>query len=176
MRLETTLKHPLVAVIRKGSGSEEQVREQVRKYLPHIAALGVVSNEISASLRRALRESRPHVFEIGTPQEENQLLIRTIRRRVAASMDDAMAIGTPNMMSWEQYLSPPSIDHLLTGDVVRAMGEDKNKRGSYVVVLTPSCDLVKSEHRNPKVNAVLVAQCTSVDRLLAELELDVNAK
>jgi len=168
--------HPLVAVIRKGSGSEEQVRDKVKTYLPHIAALGKVSTEISAALRRALRESRPHIFEIDSAEQENQLLTRTIRRRVAASMDDAMAVGEPNVKSWEQYLCPPSIpDHLLTGDILRLANGDKGDPAAYRVVLTPSCDLVRSNTRQPKVDKVLLARCVIVDRLLNDLGLTVNA-
>jgi CheY-like chemotaxis protein len=168
-------RHPLVAVIRKGSGSEEQVREKIKTYLPHIAALGRVSLEINGALRRALRESRPRIFDIESAEQENQLLVRSIRRRVAASMDDAMASGEPNLMSWEQYLCPPSIPHLLTGDILRIAGSDKDNPASYRVVLTPSCDLVESGERKPKVDSVLLACCVKVDRLLADLGLSVDA-
>jgi CheY-like chemotaxis protein len=168
--------HPLVAVIRKGSGSEENVRAKIQTYLPHITALGKVSDEISSALRRALRESRPRVFEIDSAEQENELLIRTIRRRVAASMDDAMAAGEPNVKSWEQYLCPPSIaGHLLTGDILRVAGGDKNDPLSYFVVLTPSCDLVRTVSRKPKVESVLLARCVKVDQLLTDLGLQVNA-
>jgi CheY-like chemotaxis protein len=168
--------HPLVAVIRKGSGSEEAVRDKIKTYLPHIAALGKVSVEINAALRRALRESRPHIFNIASAEQENQLLTRTIRRRVAASMDDAMAAGEPNVKSWEQYLCPPSIlSHFLTGDILRTVGADKENPISYRVVLTPSCDLVQNETRKPRVESVLLARCVTVDRLLTDLGLTVNA-
>jgi CheY-like chemotaxis protein len=168
--------HPLVAVIRKGSGSEEHVRAKIQTYLPHIAALGKVSDEISSALRRALRESRPRVFEIDSAEQENQLLIRTIRRRVAASMDDAMAAGEPNVKSWEQYLCPPSIaEHLLTGDILRIAGGDKDDPSSYFVVITPSCDLVRTPSRKPKVESVLLARCVRVDQILMDLGLQVKA-
>jgi CheY-like chemotaxis protein len=168
--------HPLVTLIRKGSGSEEQVREKIKTYLPHISALDKVTREINAALRRALRESKPRIFEIDSAQQENQLLTRTIRRRVAASMDDAMVAGEPNVKSWEQYLCPPSIvGHLLTGDILRTAGSDKNDPTSYLVVLTPSCDLVQSATRAAKVETVLLAHCVAVDRLLTDLGLTVDA-
>ena len=167
--------HPLVTMVRKGSGSEEQVRDKIKTYLPHIAALGRVSSEISGALRRALRESKPRIFEIDSAAQENELLTRTIRRRVAASMDNAMVAGEPNVKSWEQYLCPPSIpDHLLTGDILRIAGKDKNDPASYLVVLTPSCDLVRNKTREPKVQTVLLARCAKVDRLLADLSLTVD--
>ncbi len=168
--------HPLVAVVRKGSGSEEQVREKIRTYLPHIAALDKVSGEINSALRRALRESKPRLFDIDTADHENEVLVRTIRRRVAASMDDALAIGGPDVMSWEIYLCPPSIpNHFLTGDIVRIAGSDKEDPACYRVVLTPSCDLVRSPTREPKVSGVLVAHCVKADRLLEDLGLSVDA-
>jgi len=169
-------KHPLVSVVRKGSQSEEEVRNKVMTYLPHIAALGKVANEINSALRRALQESKPHVFKIELAEQENQLLTRSIRRRVAASMDEAMAIGEPNLKSWEQYLCPPSIpDHLLTGDILRVAGSNKDDPASYRVVLTPSCDLVRSTTRAPKVEGVLVARCVRADRILADLGLSLDA-
>ncbi len=168
--------HPLVAVIRKGSGSEELVRDKVKAYLPYVAALGKVSFEINSALRRALRESRPYIFEVDSAEQENQLLTRTIRRRVAASMDDAMAAGGPNVKSWEQYLCPPSISaHLLTGDILRIAVGDKTTPTSYRVVLTPSCDLVRSDTREPKVESVLLARCAPVGRLLSDLGLPETA-
>jgi CheY-like chemotaxis protein len=167
--------HPLVTLVRKGSGSEEQVRDKIKTYLPHIAALGRVSDEICGALRRALRESKPRIFEIDSAAQENELLTRTIRRRVAASMDDAMVAGEPNIKSWEQYLCPPTITgHLLTGDVLRIVGKDKDNPTSYLVVLTPSCDLVRTKTREPKVETVLLARCAKVDRLLTDLSLTID--
>jgi hypothetical protein len=131
---------------------------------------------MNAALRRALRESKPRIFEIESADQENELLTRTIRRRVAASMDDAMIAGEPNIKSWEQYLCPPSIsDHLLTGDILRVIDGDKNDPSSYRVVLTPSCDLVKTPTRNPKVEDVLLARCVGAERLLGDLGLKVDA-
>ena len=168
--------HPLVTIVRKGSGSEEQVRDKLKTYLPHISALGRVTTEMNAALRRALRESKPNIFKIEPTDQENELLTRTIRRRVAASMDDSMIAGQPNIKSWEQYLCPPSIsDHLLTGDILRVASGDKNNPASYRVVLTPSCDLVKTVTRSPKVEDVLLARCVGVERLLDELGLKVEA-
>jgi CheY-like chemotaxis protein len=169
--------HPLVAVIRKGSGSEEQVRDKIKSYIPHIAALGRVSTEINDALRKALRESKPRVFEQQrTADEENQLLVRSIRRRVAASMDDAMVFGEPNLMSWEQYLCPPgNSEHLLTGDILRVKDANPADPSSYRVVATPSCDLVKSDQRKPKVDSVLLVRCTKVSRLLADLGMEHKA-
>lgn len=167
--------HPLVTLVRKGSGSEEQVCNKIKACLPHIAALDRVRNEIGGALRRALRESKPQIFGIDSAAQENELLTRTIRRRVAASMDDAMVAGEPNMKSWEQYLCPPTIPgHLLTGDILRVAGKDKDDPTSYLVVLTPSCDLVCSKTREPKVKTVLLARCAKVDRLLADMNLTID--
>jgi CheY-like chemotaxis protein len=168
--------HPLVAVVRKGSGSEEHVREIIRNYLPHITALDKVSGEINSALRRALRESKPRIFQIASADQKNQVLVRSIRRRVAASMDDAIAIGEPDVMSWEIYLCPPSIpNHFLTGDIVRITGSNRDDPTCYRVVLTPSCDLVRSTTREPKVSGVLLAHCVKADRLLEDLGLSVDA-
>jgi hypothetical protein len=170
------ISHPLVTTISKGSGSEVKVLTQIKAFLPHVAALGKVSNEISDALRRSLRESGARVFEDTTPEQSNELLIRTIRRRVAASMDDAMAAGEPNLKSWEQYLCPPSISHLLTGDILRAKGSNREDPTAYRVVLTPSCDLVAVGERKPKVESVLLAKCKDVSRILTDLGINPKDK
>lgn len=170
----TTLQHPLVTVIRKGSGSEEHVRDKIKSFLPHVAALGKVSTEINEALRRALRESKARVFEVSEEDKNNEVLVRSIRRRVAASMDDAMSLGEPNLLSWEQYLCPPSNSaHFLTGDIIRLKSGKQDDPSSYRIVLTPSCDLVSSDKRKPKVEKVLLARCTQVSRLLEDLGLEM---
>lgn len=168
------INHPLVVKIKKGSGSELQVLTQVKTLLPHVAALGKVSNEINDALRRSLRESGARVFAETTPEQGNDLLVRTIRRRVAASMDDAMATGEPNLKSWEQYLCPPSVSHLLTGDILRLKDSGHEDPANYRVVLTPSCDLVEVGTRKPKVDSVLLAKCKDVSRILEDLGLKVT--
>jgi hypothetical protein len=90
-------------------------------------------------------------------------------------MDEAVAEGGPNLMSWEQYLCPPSNPHhFFTGDIFRTAGKDKDDPFSYRVVLTPSCDLVESESRTPKVTDVLLARCTRVQQILVDLNVNLG--
>ena len=98
------------------------------------------------------------------------MLTRSARRHVAARMDDALSLGGPSLKSWEFYLCPPVCGHLLTGDILRHRDGDPDDPQSYVLVLTPSCDLATSETRNPKVSAVLVSCCAPVKRLLSDLK------
>lgn len=165
--------HPFFRVIQKGAASEKGVLETIRTFEPHIAALDDVSREIRWAMNGVLREIAPRVFErIPDEAERRVTLVRSARRRVAARMDEDLSTGEPGLKTWEFYLCPPVVDkHLLTGDILRQRDGDKNTASSYRVVLTPSCDLVQSGTRQPKVKQVLVATCCGVKKLLDELQL-----
>ena len=51
------------------------------------------------------------------------------------------------LAGWEQYLFPPVSDDILLGDVLKdAEGKDDDPT-LFRVVLTPSCDLVRTDGR-----------------------------
>lgn len=165
--------HPFFCVIKKGANSERQVLARIQAFEPHIATLDAVAKEIHWTMNSVLREIAPRIFgAITDVAERNEALTRSARRRVAAKMDEALSSGGPNLKSWEFYLCPPVIEHLLAGDVIRETAGDTNNPESYAVVLTPSCDLVKSATRAPKVTKVLVSRCKAPSRLLQDLNLD----
>jgi CTP synthase len=62
----------------------------------------------------------------------------------------------------EQFICPPLERSLLTGDVVREIARDDNTAQTFRVIVTPSCDLVTGDNRNP-VSDVLVARCIPVN-------------
>jgi hypothetical protein len=172
------LKHPFVRTEKKGSGSEERVINDIRGFERHVSALESVNTEIRGALNRTLKEVAPGVFaSVKEPIEAQDMLTRMARRRVAAVMDEKLSTGGPNLRTWEQYLCPPTITgHLLTGDIIRKRAGDSQNPSSYAVILTPSCDLVRDEHRQPKVDKVLAAMCSGVDQLLTEVGLDLTSR
>lgn len=169
------LKHPFVKMVRKGSGSEQAVIDYIRAFESHVSAVNKAAEEIHRALTRALREVATRVFDTTTDVAQiPETLTRSARRRVAAAMDEELSTGGPNLRSWELYLCPPTSSHLLTGDIIRKRTGDDKDPSSYRVILTPSCDLVTNGKRQPRVDKVLAAMCTSVERLLKDLGLDVS--
>lgn len=169
--------HPLVSTVAKGNGSELQVLQSVKSMRPYTEALNKLNEEIESSTREALRDTATSVFEATAAGERKDILIRTVRRRVAARMDyapftDDLAVLHP----WEHYLAPSPSQSLLTGDILRKQDSDHNDPCNYAVVLTPSCDLVAGKGRKPKVTHALVACCCPVDRLLSDLRVEVSSK
>lgn len=66
--------------------------------------------------------------------------------------------------SWVQYLCPPVNDQLCVCDVIRKKSletslDNLGHPEEYLLVLTPSCDMVSEPGRNPKVTHVLCARC-----------------
>ena len=66
------------------------------------------------------------------------------------------------IVGWEQYICPPVSQDLLLGDILREANGDIDNPTIFRVVLTPSCDLVYSGGRQPKVSKVLTARCCSM--------------
>lgn len=165
---EEIKKHPFVKIVQKGAGSDERVVGCIHEYLPHITAIDDVRKEIRGVMSLALKEVAPRVFAADARAEERRdTLIRSARRRVAAAMDEALLSGEPLLKCWEHYLCPAVGSDLLTGDIIRRAGGEAGDPTGYAIVLTPSCDLA----RKPKVDAMLVARCTSVERLLEDVNL-----
>ena len=94
------------------------------------------------------------------PEKLSDFVTRSGRRRLAAMMDTPLS---GELASWEQYIYPPvSQDDVLLADVLMTKDADKDQPESFLVVLTPSCDMVRVGGRKPKVNRVLVAKCCSM--------------
>jgi hypothetical protein len=172
---QSDLGHPFIRVVQKGADSEAKVLQCIKDFESHIGALDATEREIRLAMNGALREVAPTLFQSTQDNaERNDMLVRAARRRVAAKMDEDLlsdsAVGK-GLKSWECYLWPPVVDHLLMGDVIRKRGSDKTVPDNYAVILTPSCDLVKTATRPPKVTRVLVGHCAKADRLLKDLQI-----
>ena len=164
-------KHEFVKKVKKGSGSEHEVLDGIRGFLPHIEALQKTEDEIRQRLSEAMREIAPHAFKtFSDPVERQDAVVRAGRRRVAAMMDEPPAGG--KLAPWECYLHPPVSGDTLLGDVLKDRDIDITEPNSFRVVLTPSCDM----GREPKVRNVLVAKCCPMDEALKSIGLDPNSR
>lgn len=154
--------HPFVRIVKKGSGSPARVKTALDEFIPHVDALRCVENHIRSEFALALRDVAPPAFQYFSDENErNDAILRSARRRLAALMDDQSRHGE-TLASWEQYLFPPVSSDLQLGDILGEKGRPENDPNAFRVVLTPSCDLVKTEMRERKVDCVLVARCHSI--------------
>ena len=159
--IRSEYENSFVRVITKGQNSPEQVLNAIRDFRQHVQALKGAEEHIRNFFSIAMRDVAPTTFEFYTNAEErNDAFLRAGRRRLAALMDEISAEGQ-KLASWEQYICPPISESILLGDVLRQSDGECNDPASFRVVLTPSCDLVSSRNRKPKVNSVLVAKCCS---------------
>lgn len=154
--------HPFVKSIQKGQGSPRKVLDAICKLCPHVEALKEAESDIRNSFSCAMRDVAPYAFEAFTDTDRRvETIKRSGRRRLAALMDELSLDGT-TLACWEQYLCPPVCDSTQLGDILRKVDEANDDPASFRVVLTPSCDLVSSGNRDPKVSNVLVAKCCSM--------------
>lgn len=163
--------HPFVKKVKKGRGSPDEVASTLREFAPHVEALHEAEKSIRQEFAFALREVAPYAFDVfpeTEPSKRNDMILRAARRRLAALMDDLSRHGQL-LASWEQYLYPPVTKDLNLGDILREKG--KEGPASFYVVLTPSCDLVASDGRDPKVSSVLTARCCDINEAIQRTSL-----
>lgn len=155
--------HPFVISIKKGANSPQKVLKAICEFLPHVDALKEAESDIRQDFSRAMRDVAPYAFEVLDDSEQrNDMIKRSGRRRLAARMDENSADGT-NLTGLEQYLHPPISEDIRLGDILKQKGGANEDPTAFRVVLTPSCDLVSSSGRSPKVSNILVARCHSIN-------------
>jgi len=163
--------HPFVRNIKKGRGSPRQFAAAVNDFRPHVRAIREAESNVQREFAVALREVAPYAFDVfSDAQQRDNTILRCGRRRLAALMDDLSRHGVgESLASWEQYLCPPVSADVQLGDILRHKDGPVDDPTSFSVVLTPSCDLVASGGRNPKVKNVLTASCCSMRDALARV-------
>ena len=166
--------HAQVAQVTKGRDSEAQVLAKLRQFAPVASMIRSVHQDFDGRIREALRDSVDALgSQIQGPDEsETAVLSRAVRRQVAARVDLAASARTA-LRAWERFLVPPLGGDLLTADLLRRRHADWNDPEAFCMVLTPSCDLVGSGDRTPKVERVLVAWCGPL-RKLGKMELSAG--
>ena len=154
--------HPFVKIVQKGKGSEAEVEKSINELRPQVEALQDAETSIRREFARALRDVAPAAFLAFTDAaKRNDVILRSGRRRFAACMDAPLDPGE-RLPSWEQYICPPATEDTQLGDILRKRGSSAEEPQAFSVVLTPSCDMVSSGGRTPKVKEVLVACCCSM--------------
>ena len=159
--------HPFVKCVKKGRRSEFEVASAVDELRPHVEALKATEASIARALGEAMKEVAQYVFqEIQDGEQRKEAIVRGGRRRVAALMDEPLD-GTAPLAPWEVYLCPPICSDLRVGDVLREVARGREPE-AFRIVLTPSCDLVRTGGQEPKVQEVLVARCCTPKKGLRE--------
>ena len=153
--------HPFVRFVKKGSSSELKVRDAILEFTPLVKLLRGARGRIEKEFSNALRDVAPLAKSNGG--DLANVVERAARRRVAALVDEMDPAGN-FIKAWEQYVFPPVSDGIRQGDVLWDKGGADPEH--YRIVLTPSCDLVASRERSPKVKSVLLARCVDLNRAL----------
>ena len=156
--------HPLIKKVQKGRGSQRGVLRAVNDLKPIADKLRQAKQnakqEVDKAFSLVMREVAEQAFMTFTDSERlSDFVTRSGRRRLAAMMDTPLS---GELAGWEQYLCPPVSQGVLLADVLMTKDANKDNPESFRVVLTPSCDMVRVEGRNPKVDRVLAAKCCSM--------------
>ena len=160
--------HPFIKVVAKGSGSERQVIDHIKAFAPHTQTLRSALADIERLTHIVLRDVAVPVFEAESDDAKRRdMLVRATRRRVAALMDEMMALTEQPLFGWEQYIFPVLTSHPVTGDILRVTAEDPKNPGSYRVLLTPTCDMVP-HGGGCKVTHLLIARCCAADNFVTK--------
>ena len=157
--------HPLVKCVRKGSGSDDLVRDRLTVLRPQAEMIAEVHAEFDTHIREALRDSTVQLSEQLESQSNGvRSLARSVRRLVAARIDEGAYDEEP-LHAWERFVVPPLGEHPLTADLLHRAGAEWNDPGAFRLVLTPSCDLVRRGDKRARADRILVASCEPVRQL-----------
>ncbi len=159
--------HGLVVEVEKGRDSDEKVARALEGFRTQAEVIRSVHADFDARIREALHDSVYSLSEqpgatSGDPGDTS--LARAVRRLVAARTDRS-ASGEGRLKAWERFVIPPLGDDLLTADLLRRPSADWRDEEAFRLVLTPSCDLVRSGGRTPRADRILVARCERLRKL-----------
>lgn len=158
--------HPILRCFQKTHESDVKIADHLAAISDYVKALRETQHEMNSSIKNVLLKTSAIIWKEETDTSRRaQLLLRSARRRLAATMDYETEVSREKLLFWEQYIYPPLESGLLMGDLLRAKDKDKSDPSAYYLVLTPSCDLVSGAGRRC-VNQVLVAKCQSTDTYL----------
>lgn len=164
-------KHPFVELVSKGSGKETAVMDVIARFLPRASDLKALYAELDAIIHTTLAESPEETWTaMSDDVARARVLVRGVRRRIAARMDLSALADGETLCAWEQFVIPPIESQLLCADLIRKADGSATDAASYRLVLTPSCDLVPRGGK-AKVSDVLVAPCVKMDECLRTIEI-----
>ena len=151
----------MLTIIEKGD--ETPVYDYLSEMEPFITEL----TNFRRSMSRALISSLNAVDFFKKVDTDASAIEYMLSKRVSAFFDkDYISELSP---SFVQYLCPPISSCLGVCDVIRQYNAEKDLDSSgnpeeYLIILTPSCDLYKSQNRHPKVKKAICAKCRSKDK------------
>ena len=161
-------------ISKNDENAENNLIAQIKWFIPHIAALQQVEADIHTVAMKVLEKAAGPIWDLeDDTTRRTDLLKRSVRRRIAASIDSVGMKDGEVLLPWEQYIYPALGTDLLMGDVLGRRNAEGNDPEAYRLVLTPSCDLVMRNGR-AKVSSVLVACCVSIDAFLSACQVSRN--
>lgn len=151
--------HPYVRYEAKGVASIGRVIGHVTQFAPQTDRFRALRLDFSKRAGEALKAtSRLLAEKENLTEEQQEVVLRSAKRRVAASFDDV----DKQEYGWERYVFPPLSKDFLMGDILLEKDKPKDKADSYRIILTPSCDLVPG--RTGSVSEVLLASCCAFEK------------
>lgn len=162
----STLDHPFIQCISKGQGSDLKIVETIENFRPFILALHNVHEEISKTEQMVIKETAIQIKKsVASSIAINDILVRVIRRRLAAQFDCSLLHTSEPLKAWEQYIYPPLNHDLLLGDILKISDADPKSPDSYRIILTASCDMQVFSGKR-KADKVLVSRYIPFDEFI----------
>lgn len=162
--------HPLARKVTKGKGSENSVLASVQELEVCVSGVAAIRQDVDSAISHSLRDLARLLYDSTEKKLKEPAFQHMGRRRVAACLDDRSLFGE-TLLPWGQYIYPPLSTSPKQCDILQVSGSDPKDPASYRLLLTPSCDLVKTEKREPKVSRVLCAKCCQADGFLTKAKV-----
>ena len=137
--------------------------EPVVKTLQHLEKFVSSLKSYRSDMGKALIISLNSIENIKEqPDLEENVVSYVLSKRTSAYFDKEYIGSLPP--AWVQYLCPPVNESLCVCDIIRVKTDETSWTSAgnpeeYMIVLTPSCDMVCDNGRSPKVSHVLCAHC-----------------
>lgn len=151
------INHPLIYLIKKGSGAGKNLLEHLNQAEGIIDILDSCKKDFLDNFDKSRHETLKTTIAffdkksfIENPSRIKELIIR----RLARSLDQI--IKEP-IEPFEMYIFPPVNDSLLVGDILMHIASNE-----FFVILTPSCDMVLNRDHNDKIHICKLEQCKNM--------------
>jgi hypothetical protein len=133
-----------IKTVNKGKNGIAELKIAIKEFMPFIQKQILVSSKFNTDISEIYRNTYQKLIankKLTNTNERSEIFIRLMKRRLAASIDEASNGNKIN--AWEIYLYPSLGDEYLTGDILRKKKAGKDDSSSYRIILSPSCDLQK---------------------------------
>jgi hypothetical protein len=151
-----------IKIVKKGQNELKELNKAIQEYEGFIEKQKSIADVITSHISEIYRDSYGNMiknYNSSTKNDKAQIFIHLMKRRLAASFDTNPEHGS--IKPWEIYLYPALGEQLLTGDIIKKKGKNREIPSSYKIILSPSCDL-QSENNRKHIENVIVANFVSV--------------